>query len=192
MVKTAQTRLPVIDLIRNRWSARAFSKKNITDEQILTLIEAASWAPSANNEQPWRYRYALKDSPGFQRMWECLLPGNQPWTKEAAALVLCTAKKNYSRNGQPNYYALHDAGMANAFLILQATEMGIYGHIMAGFNKEKLQETFQLEEDEAPVCIIALGFLGDPEQLEEPFRTRETTPRTRMAIEAIIPDSPIF
>ncbi|MBL7807588.1 MAG: nitroreductase family protein [Saprospiraceae bacterium] len=192
MVKTAQTRLPVLDLIRNRWSARAFSEKNITDEQILTLIEAASWAPSANNEQPWRYRYALKESPGFQHMWECLLPGNQPWTRKAAALVLCTAKKNYTRNGQPNYYAMHDAGMANAFLILQATEMGIYGHIMAGFNKEKLQETFQLAEDETPVCLIALGFLGDPEQLDEPFKTRETTPRTRMAIEAIIPDSPQF
>jgi nitroreductase len=188
MIKKAQTRFPVIDLIKNRWSARAFSDQPITREQILTLIEAAAWAPSSMNEQPWRYRYGIKGDPVFQQLWECLLPGNQPWAKNAATLLLCTAKKNFARNGQPNHYALHDTGMANAFLMLQATEMQIFGHIMAGFDPEKLRESFQLGDEETAVCIIALGYLGAPDQLEEPFRTRELTPRSRMELEAIVPD----
>jgi nitroreductase len=190
MIKIAQTRLPVIDLIKKRWSARAFSDQSLTEEQILTLIEAAAWAPSSMNEQPWRYRYGLKGTRVFDQLSDCLLPGNQPWAKSAATLLLCTAKKNFARNGAPNHYALHDTGMANAFLMLQATEMNIYGHIMAGFDQSKLNESFALSEDETAVCIIALGYLGNPEQLEEPFRTRETTPRSRMALEDFIPETP--
>jgi nitroreductase len=186
MIKTANTRRPVIDLIKNRWSARAFSEQDITDEQLLTLIEAASWAPSSMNDQPWRYRYALRGTAAFEEMWACLLLGNQPWSKHAAALLLCTAKKNFTKNGSPNRHALHDTGMANAFLMLQATEMGIYGHIMGGYDPARVQETFQLAEDEEAVCIIALGFLGTPEQLDEPFRTREITPRSRRAAEEFI------
>lgn len=190
MIKTAITRLPVIDVIKNRWSARAFSDKNLSDEHILTLIEAASWAPSSINEQPWRYRYALRGTETFHEMWECLMIGNQPWAKNAAALLLCTAKKNFAKNDKPNRHALHDTGMANAFLMLQATEMGIYGHIMGGYDPEKLRETFHLPEDEEDVCILALGFLGVPDQLEEPFRTREITPRSRKAVEEFIIDNP--
>ncbi len=186
MIKTAVTRLPVIDLIKNRWSARAFSSQNLSDEHLLTLIEAASWAPSSINEQPWRYRYGLRGTGTFELLWECLLGGNQPWAKNAAALLLCTAKKTFARNGQPNRHAAHDTGMANAFLMLQATQMGIYGHIMAGYDPVKLKEAFHLPEEEDDICIIALGFLGDPDQLEEPFRTREITPRSRRAVEDFV------
>lgn len=186
MIKTANTRLPVIDLIKERWSARAFSDQELSEEQLLTLVEAASWAPSSMNEQPWRYRYALRGTQDFEQMWSCLLPGNQPWAKHAAALLLCTAQKNFARNGAPNRHALHDTGMANAFLMLQATEMKIYGHIMGGYDPAKLRETYGMEEQEADVCIIALGYLGTPEQLEEPFRTREVTPRSRRAVEDFV------
>jgi nitroreductase len=186
MIKTAVTRHPVIDLIKNRWSARAFSDQIPGEDQVLTLIEAASWAPSSMNEQPWRYRYAFRGNAAFERMWECLSPGNQAWAKNAAVLLLCTAKTTFSRNGQFNRHALHDTGMANAFLMLQATEMQIYGHIMAGYDPEKLQNTYLLADDEEAVCIIALGYLGSPEQLEEPFRTREVTPRSRRAVEDFI------
>jgi nitroreductase len=134
----------------------------------------------------------MKGSHIFDQMWDCLLPGNQPWAKNAATMVLCTAKTNFARNGQPNFYAMHDTGMANALLMLQATSMNIYGHIMAGFDPEKLRDTFQLGEDEVAVCLIALGYLGTPDQLEEPFRTREITPRSRMALESLIPETPAF
>jgi len=186
MIKTATTRLPVIDLIKNRWSARAFSAQNLNDEQLLTLIEAASWAPSSMNEQPWRYRYALRGSAAFEQIWACLLPGNQSWARDAAALLLCTVKKNFSSNDAPNRHAMHDTGMANAFLVLQATGMDIYSHIMGGYDPQKVRETYRFDEDEEAVCIIALGYLGSPEQLEEPFRTRETTPRSRRAIEDFV------
>ncbi len=186
MIKTAVTRLPVIDLIKERWSARAFSDQDLTTDQLLTLIEAASWAPSSINEQPWRYRYGLRGTLIFDQLWECLLIGNQPWAKNAAALVLCTAKKNFSKNGAPNRHASHDTGMANAFLMLQATQMRIYGHIMAGYDPAKLRSSFNIPEDEEDICIIALGFLGAPDQLEEPFRTREITPRSRKAVEDFI------
>lgn len=178
--------MPVIDLIKNRWSARAFSDQNLTEEHLLTLIEAASWAPSSINEQPWRYRFGLRGTPQFDRMWDSLLIGNKPWAKHAAAMILCTTKKNFAKNGSPNRHAMHDTGMANAFLMLQATQMNIYGHIMAGYDPAKLRESFQLAEDEEDVCIIALGFLGPPEQLEEPFRTREITPRSRRAVEEFV------
>lgn len=186
MIKTAVTRHPVIDLIRNRWSARAFSEQDLNEDQILTLIEAASWAPSSMNEQPWRYRYAFRGGAAFDRMWACLLPGNQAWAKNAAVLLLCTAKTTFTRNGLPNRHALHDTGMANAFLMLQATEMNIFGHIMAGYDPDKLHETYAFADDEEAVCIIALGFLGSPEQLAEPFRTREVTPRSRRDVEEFV------
>lgn len=186
MIKTAITRLPVIDLIKERWSARAFSDQAISEDQLLTLVEAASWAPSSMNEQPWRYRLGQKGTEAFDKMVDCLLSGNQPWAKNAAALILCTTKKNFARNDQPNRHALHDTGMANAFLMLQATQMGIYGHIMGGYNPTKLREMFELTDEEEDVCIIALGFLGSPDTLEEPFHTRELTPRARKAVEEFV------
>jgi nitroreductase len=189
MIKTAVTRHPVIDLIKNRWSARAFSDQNLTEDHMLTLIEAAAWAPSSMNEQPWRFRYGLRGTVLFDQLWECLLSGNQPWSKNAAGLLLCTTKKNFAKNGAPNRHAMHDTGMANAFLMLQATQMNIYGHLMGGYNPTMLRETVQLSDDEEDVCIIALGFLGAPDQLEEPFRTREITPRSRKAIEEFIPEN---
>lgn len=186
MIKIATTRLPVIDLIKTRWSARAFADKPLTDEQVLTLIEAASWAPSSLNEQPWRYRYALRHTEAFGQLWDSLLPGNQPWAKNAAVMLLCTTKTTFARNGAPNRYALHDTGMANAFLMLQATQMDIFGHIIGGYDPLKIQEAFKLSNDEEVVCVIALGYLGVPEQLDEPFRTREITPRSRKAVEELV------
>lgn len=189
MIKIADTRLPVIDLIKDRWSARAFSEQTISEEQMHTLLEAASWAPSSMNEQPWRYRYAMRGTHLFDQFWNCLLPGNQPWAKEAAVLLLSSAKKNFERNGSANRHALHDTGMANAFLMLQATDMKIYGHIMGGYDPAKLQELVSFSDDEEAVCLIALGFLGSPEQLEEPFRSRELTPRSRKELDEFMLDN---
>jgi nitroreductase len=186
MTKLANTRYPVIDLIKQRWSARAFSEKELSEEQLLTLIEAASWAPSSMNEQPWRYRYALRGTEAFNQMLDCLLPGNQSWAGNAAALIFCSAKRLFSQNGKPNHYALHDTGMANGFLTLQATQMDIYGHIMAGYDKEKTRATLALGDEDEDVCFFALGYLGDPEQLDEPFKTREITPRSRKAVEELV------
>ena len=181
-IKIAKTIYPVLDVIKNRWSARAFSNKTINDEELNTLFEAASWAASANNEQSWQYIYAKKGTGAFDNIWNCLLPGNQPWAKHAAALIVAVARKTFEANNAVNAYAGHDLGMANAHLLLQARTMNIYCHPMAGFNKIKLTENLNLSDDQEAFCVIATGFLADAETLEEPFKTRELTERKRKNI----------
>ena len=179
-IKEGKTEKPVNPLLLNRWSARSFATQQISEQELETILEAASWAPSAMNEQPWRYIAALKQNPdGFKAVLNCLVPGNAIWAKNAAALILCSAKKTYTQNGNPNVSAGHDTGMSNQNLLLQAFSMHIYGHIMGGFDKNKAKADFNLNDDLEPICIIALGYLGEAEQLEEPFKEREITPRSR-------------
>ena len=180
MIKEAKTKHPVLDLIKNRWSARAFSNKSIDDPTLFTLFEAAGWAASANNEQPWRYIYAKReDKEAFDKIVSCLMPGNQPWAKNAAVLVVCLVKTTMGAENKPNLAAAHDAGLSNATLLLQAISHNIYGHMMGGYDKAKTKELFNIPEGYETVLILALGYLDSPETLQEPFKTRELTPRTR-------------
>jgi nitroreductase len=186
-IKQAKTQYPVIDLIKNRWSARAFSKKNIDDKDLFTLFEAAHWAASSSNEQPWRYIYAKReDKEAFEKMADCLLPGNKPWAKNAAVLILCLAKTSCGADGRTNTVAQHDLGLANATLLLQAVSQHIYGHMMGGFDRTKTSKEFNIPEDHQPVIFLALGYLDDPNTLEEPFKTREVTPRTRKDLSEVV------
>ncbi len=180
MIKRAKTEHNVHELIKNRWSARSFSEKEITQEELETIFEAAGWAFSAMNYQPWRYIYAhKKDEANFQKFADCLNGGNRPWAKNASVLIMALAKKNYD-NGIPNQAALHDLGAANATLMLQATSMNIYGHLMGGYDKEKAVDLLGIDTKEyEPVVFIALGYLDTPEKLIEPYQTREITPRSR-------------
>lgn len=188
-LKIAHPEHAVLPLIRERWSARAFNEKPITVEVMRTLFEAAAWAPSAMNEQPWRYRYALHGTADFQRLWECLNAGNQPWTKNAGALAVCSGMKllQSHMNHRPNHSWQHDVGLANANLLLQATSMDIHCHLMGGFDHEKANAALAIDtEQEEVVCFLALGYLGDVAQLTEPFHTREITPRTRRKLEETV------
>ena len=173
------TSYPVHELIRQRWSPRAFSAQPVAPEALEQTLEAASWAFSAMNEQPWRYIYAHKsDTEAFNRLLSCLLPANQVWAKHAPVLILSLVKTHYD-NGQLNRTAMHDVGAANANLFLEATALGLHGHLMGGFDIARTRETFNLPEGLEPVVFIALGYVGTPDQLEEPLRTRETSPRKR-------------
>ncbi len=182
-IKKATTDHPIHELICSRWSARSFSEKAIWQEDLETLLAAASWAFSANNGQPWRYVYAHhSDTEAFQKIWSCLMPGNQPWCANAAVLMVSLMRKQFD-NGKPNATAMHDLGAANATLMLQAISMSIYGHPMAGFDREKTIEALGLDTDLVePVAFIALGYLDEADKLEEPFKTRELTPRTRKSL----------
>ncbi|ABG59358.1 nitroreductase family protein [Cytophaga hutchinsonii] len=179
MIKHAITQSPVLDLIKERWSARSFSHKEVTKDAVHTILEAASWAPSANNEQPWEFQYALRGTPGFDTIWNCLMPGNQPWNKQAAGFIVTIARKTLSANGNPNANAEHDTGIATGFLVLQASSMGIYTHPMGGVDKVKLSAELNITEDEKLLCVISFGYLDVAEKLEEPFKGRELTARTR-------------
>jgi len=183
VAKEAITSYAVNDLILKRWSPRSFSPAPVSQSQLDTIITAASWAPSSANEQPWRYITALKQNEkGFSALFNCLLPGNAVWVKNAAAIILCYTKLTYTKGGKNNVNAFHDAGMANQNLLLQAVSMQIYGHPMEGFDKAKTVHDFKLSSDFQPVCMIALGYLGEAENLEEPNKTRELTPRDRKAL----------
>ena len=187
VVKEAITAYAVNDLILKRWSPRSFSSDAISQSQLDIILTAASWAPSSGNEQPWRYITALKQNEkGFTALANCLLPGNATWAKNAAVLLLCYTKLTYTKGGKDNVNAFHDAGLANQNLLLQAVSMQIYGHPMEGFDKAKAVHDFKLSSDFQPVCIIALGFLGEAEDLEEPYKTRELTPRTRKSLNEFV------
>lgn len=185
-IKAAHTQYDVAPFITNRFSPRAFSEKSISETTMNTLFEAASWAASANNEQPWAYYFAHKNTEGFDKIWSCLMEGNQPWAKNAAALVVTVARKTFERNGKNNVAAEHDLGMANATLLLQTRALDVFAHPMGGFHKDKTIEMLGLDENNVPICVLALGHLGDAEQLEEPFKSRELTPRSRKSLEKFV------
>lgn len=183
-MKSIEEKVPVhLDkvhpLLLKRWSARSFSEKVIVQEDLNTLLEAASWAASSMNEQPWRYLYAFRGEPAFDRFWNCLMDGNKPWAKNASVLMLSLANKHMVKNGAYNRHYLYDTGAANTNLLLQAAEMDIYGHQMGGFHMEQTVREFDLDDRWEPAVFIALGYLDDPEKLEEPFLTREISSRTR-------------
>lgn len=177
--KIAQTKHQVIDLIKQRWSARSFTAQPIAEKDVQNILEAGSWAPSANNTQPWRYIYAHRGTEGFKKLLSALVPGNQPWAKNAAVLIAAVGIKELPDTQQKQPYYMHDTGMANSFILLQALSMNVYGHVMGGFNKVQIAEELSLPANEEPVAMIALGYLGDAELLEEPYKARELAPRSR-------------
>jgi len=184
-IKRAVTQYPVLDIIKNRWSPRSFSGKAIEPADVNAILEAGTWAFSAINEQPWRYIVAHRGTELFNSFFDLLFAGNQPWNKNAATLVISISKKTFA-NAAINSSALHDVGAANMLLTLQANSMGIYTHIMGGFDKEKAVSLLHLSEDLEPVVMIALGYPDNADKLEEPFKTREITPRTRKPLDEII------
>jgi nitroreductase len=184
-IKIANTQYEVIDLIKNRWSPRSFADKALSAATLETILEAGSWAPSANNTQPWRFVYALRGTAGFDKLLATLAPGNLPWAKNAAALVATIGIRETPDTQQKNHYYLHDVGMATSFMLLQALDMEVYGHIMAGFNKQQAAEIIALPVNEEPVSVIALGYVDSAEKLDEPYKTRELTARSRNPINTI-------
>jgi nitroreductase len=170
---------PIADILQKRWSPRAFSDQPLTGEQVLTLFEAARWAASCNNEQPWRFIWSLKDgSEKYNLLFDCLKPSNQEWVKTAPLLIL-TVIHTLFVSGKPNRWAEHDLGLAIGNLTTQASSLGIYVHNMAGFYSEKAIEHFQLPEAFKPLTMIAVGYLGEPSSLSEFNQTREAEIQTR-------------
>jgi nitroreductase len=180
MHKPAATDVSLHELIRNRWSPRAFSEKPVAPEVLRSLFEAARWAPSSNNEQPWAYLVAAKDdAENFAKMLSVLVEFNANWAKHAPVLALSVAHLRAQRDGKPNRVALHDVGSASAQLTLEANARGLQVHQMAGFDADKARQAFAIPPDWEPVAAMAIGYPGDPESLPEKLRERELAPRTR-------------
>jgi nitroreductase len=182
-IKTKNTPYNINRSLFRRWSPLSFSSKEIQRDDMNRIFSASAWAASSMNEQPWFYYYTFKkDKDTFNEYLNCLMPGNIVWAKNANVLVLSLAKKHFDRNQKLNRHYMHDVGAANAQLLIQATDMDIYGHIMGGFDIDKTIKTFNIESNIEPVCFIALGYLDDPDFLDEPYKSRELTERTRKDI----------
>jgi len=151
--------MEVLEIIKNRFSPYDFTDKRLTEAELLTLFEAAGKAASAFNEQPWRFIYALKqDDDEFNTIHDCLVEGNQGWTKDVAALVITAVSTNYAKNGNPNNVAKHDLGLAVGNLTVQASSMGLHLHQMAGIIPDKAIEKLNIPEGFEPVTAIAIGY----------------------------------
>jgi nitroreductase len=187
MSKSANPDHPVHELIANRWSPYGFSDRMVSKSDLQSLFEAARWAPSSYNEQPWRYLVATRDEPeAFEKVLGCLVEGNQAWAKNASALVLCVASTKFRRNGNPNRAAEHDIGLASASLSLEATARGINVHQMIGIVPDKVRSVFSIPEDFTPLTAIAIGYAADPDTLDDAFRQRDLAPRERRPLREFV------
>jgi nitroreductase len=172
--------------ILRRWSPRAFSDRPISDSDMRKLFEAARWAASSFNEQPWRFIVGRKGDPTYDKIFDSLVPLNQAWANNAPVLMLSVGKKTFTQNGNPNHYALHDTGAATANLALQATALGFHTHSMGGFDREKIRAAFEIPEDFEIGAVTAIGYLGNIDVLPDSLKTAETSARNRKPLSEFV------
>jgi nitroreductase len=174
---------PVLDAIANRWSPYRFEAKEVEEEKLLRMLEAARWAASSFNDQPWSWIIARRqDHDDFQRMIGCLMEANRAWASQAGALMITVIRQSFEYNGKPNRVALHDLGQAAAHLALQATSLGLQVHQMAGVNLSAIRQEYAIPEGYAPQTAIAIGYPDTSEpvsELAEELKKREGGPRRR-------------
>jgi nitroreductase len=180
--KTASTQVGIHDLLARRWSCRAFdASKPVSREQIVALLEAARWAPSCFGDEPWRYIVwdRNSDEAAWQKAFACLGEWNQNWVKNAPVLLLSTAYSLFRKNGTPNRWGQHDTGAASENLCLQAVALGLMAHQMGGFDEEKTRLAFNIPKEFALMAMIAVGYQGEPEVLNDELKGLELAARAR-------------
>jgi nitroreductase len=171
---------PIHELIARRWSPYAFSDRAVSKDDLSSLFEAARWAASSYNEQPWRYIVATKaNADEFGRLLSCLVEGNQAWARAAPVLALGCTSLNFALNNKPNAAALHDLGLASATLTLEATARGLFVHQMAGILPERARVVYRIPEGVQPLTGLAIGYAADPNISEAKLRERDLAPRKR-------------
>ncbi len=176
----------LVEVIPHRWSPRSFADRDVSSEDLKKVFEAARWAASSFNEQPWRFFVGRRGDAAYTRILDSLVAPNQAWAKSAPVLILSAARKHFSHNGDPNAHAWYDVGQATANLALQATALGMHTHSMAGFDHFKAQQSFRLPADYETVAVTALGYLGDPAALPDHLRKMEESPRNRKELKDLV------
>jgi len=184
MTKTATTDHPIVAHIAERWSPRAFDERGIEESELRSLFEAARWAASCFNAQPWRFVYAHRGEPAFDTLVDCINERNGAWARNAAVLLVAVAKTAHE-DGSPNSHAEHDLGQAMAMLSVEATARGISMHQMAGFYPDKARELLGVPDGFVPKTAAALGYLGQPDTLSDSLKERELAPRVRKPVSEI-------
>ncbi|MEX2213832.1 MAG: nitroreductase family protein [Phycisphaeraceae bacterium] len=187
-IKIAEPDHSIHELISARYSPYAFSPKPVEDDKLVACLEAARWAASSFNEQPWSFIIAArKNEAEFNKAIECLGEPNQAWAKYAGVIMLTVIKTAFTKNGSPNRVALHDLGLAAGNLTLQATALGLHVHQMAGVNLAKVRQTYDVPEGYEPQTAIALGYAADPAEAEDPaFTERDMSPRERKPLREFV------
>jgi nitroreductase len=182
MNKAAVTRVPLHPLLAGRWSPRGFDADHkLEPHQLDALIEAARWAPSANNTQPWRFLVATRGEAAFDDLYAVLNPGNQQWAGAAAALILVAAEIT-TEDGEARPFALYDTGQAVASLSAQAGHEGLAVHQMGGFDRAAAAQRFGLRDGLQPLVVVAIGRHDPDAPLGDTFRERENAPRERRPV----------
>ncbi len=185
--KPAITSVKIHDIIQARWSPRAFAaEKPVSHADLLALLEAARWASSCFNDQPWRFVVCNKstDAQSWENAFSVLTEKNKLWAKNAPVLMLSVAMQNFNHNGNPNRWAGYDTGAACANLSLQATALGLVVHQMGGFDAEKARAVFNLPEDCTPMAMLAVGYQAEVEVLDEDFKAAELAARSRAELKS--------
>ena len=186
MEKPAKNNYPILEMLQKRWSPRAFSKKPVEKEKILSLLEAARWAPSSMNEQPWRFIVGVNGDNSWDMIFKTLVEWNQKWAGQAPVLILNLAKKTFTYKGRENVTHLYDTGQAVAMMVTEAVNQGLIAHQMGGFSAEKGIELFDIPADFTPVSVTAIGYMGDPELLPDDMKKSEFEERKRRDMSELV------
>jgi nitroreductase len=177
----------VLPAVLARWSSRSFASRDVNPADLKKIFEAARWAASAYNEQPWRFLVGTRNSSTHKKIISTLTGFNQGWAAAAPVLILGVASSTFSHNGSPNAYALYDLGAASAELCLQAASLGLTTHTMAGYDQAAAREAFKIPDSFVLGAVIALGYQGEPSALaHQELITLETTPRTRKPLNEFV------
>lgn len=181
--RAADTAVAVHPLLAERWSPRSFDATHtVTGEELMSLLEAARWAPSARNSQPWRFLVGQRGDTTHRRIFATLVPGNRLWAGNCSLLVAAVAAERLE-NGTPHPGAAYDTGLAVAQLSVQARALGLHTHQMGGFDRERLRTSLGVPDGYRPLSITAVGALAAPELLPQDLRDRETAGRERRPLE---------
>jgi nitroreductase len=186
MKKPALNKYPILDSFKHRWSPRAYSDKPVEKEKLRSIFEAARWAPSARNEQPWRFILGQKGDKTWEKIFESLDAWNQEWTKRAPVLVANVAKTFYEYKHLNNETALYDTGQAVAMMVTEAVNQGLIGHQMGGFNREKAIKLFQIPDGYRPMSVTAIGYYGNASLLPEDMYNSEIEDRKRFPLNDLV------
>ena len=185
ITKTSKTDYPINELISRRWSARAFSTKPVEKSKLLSILEAARWAPSSRNEQPWRYMVFTNDDPEKLKKAQSVLKEINDYAKRAPILICAITKRTYSDNGIPNRLHFHDLGAANENMFLETFNQGLIMHEMGGFDVQKAREVFNIPEDYEVGVMIAIGYQDTYDVLPDRLKEKAFTPRIRKPLSEI-------
>ena len=177
----------MLPVIHQRWSPRSFADREVSQADLARVFEAARWAPSSNNEQPWRYLVGVRNSKTHAKIASTLAGFNKVWAPKAPVLILGVANTRFIRNGRPNDYALYDLGAATVLITLQAVALGLTTHQMGGFDHDAIRQVLEIPEDHALGSVMALGYLGEPAELaDEHLIASEVAPRSRKPLREVV------